>query len=31
MEVDEVQAKLAETIEQLQALERWRRRVEHRK
>jgi F-type H+-transporting ATPase subunit epsilon len=31
MEVAEVQAKLAETIEQLQALERWRRRVEHRK
>lgn len=31
MEIAEVQAQLAETIEQLQALERWRKRVEHRK
>ena len=31
MEIAEVQAQLAKTIEQLQALERWRKRVEHRK
>ena len=31
MEFAEAQVKLIQTIEQLQALERWRRRVEHRK
>ena len=31
MEIAEVQVQLAQTIEKLQALERWRRRVEHKK
>ena len=31
MEIAEVQVMLAKTIEKLQALERWRKRVEHRK
>lgn len=31
MEIAEVQVQLAETIEKLQALERWRRRVEHKR
>mgnify|MGYP001601247654 FL=1 len=31
MEIAEVQIMLAKTIEKLQALERWRKRVEHRK
>lgn len=31
MEIAEAQAKLVETIEQLRALEQWRRRVQHKK
>lgn len=31
MEITEAQIMLAKTIEQMQALERWRKRVEHRK
>ena len=31
MKIAEVQVQLAQTIEKLQALERWRKRVEHRK
>ena len=31
MEIADAQAKLVETIEQLRALEQWRRRVQHKK